>query len=84
MSSPVFGTGSPKVCDIYESYACRCHRTMILMNAPCTDSLSVCSLPLFGRDVGTLVQLGFAHHELCDLPQALVIYTKVIENESHF
>lgn len=84
MSSPVFGTGSPNVCDICKSHACRYHRTMILMNASCTDTLSVCSLSFFGRDVGTLVQLGFAHHELCDLPQALVIYTKVIENESHF
>lgn len=29
------------------------------------------------RDIGTLVQLGFAYHELCDFSQALVVYKKV-------
>lgn len=29
------------------------------------------------RDIRTLVQLGFAYHELCDFSQALVVYKKV-------
>lgn len=29
------------------------------------------------RDIGTLVQLGFAYHELCDFSQALSVYKKV-------
>lgn len=31
------------------------------------------------RDIGTLVQVGFAYHELCDFSQALSIYKKVSE-----
>lgn len=30
------------------------------------------------RDIATLVQLGFAYHELCDFSQALAIYKKVV------
>lgn len=39
------------------------------------------SLPFvrLDRDIGTLVQVGFAYHELCDFSQALSIYKKVSE-----
>lgn len=34
-------------------------------------------LCLAHSDIGTLVQLGYAYHELCDFSQALAIYKKV-------
>lgn len=45
-----------------------------------TKSICVsCALPVLS-DIGTLVQLGYAYHELCDFSQALAIYKKVRQN----
>lgn len=49
----------------------------------CVVIVAVRALPIHApflgrRDIATLVQLGFAYHELCDFSQALAVYKKVM------